>query len=260
MHAIGPGAPVLLTLAVLAVVGFIAGVQNSLAGGGSFLTFPVLLLTGLPPRAANITSAVALFPGQLITGYASRQGVVGIPGLSVRTLLLISLAGGALGALLLLATPSDFFTALVPWLVLFATALFAWGSFVRDPSSPRHRFSRSSAIIVQLLIAVYGGYFGGGISILMLATLTMSGWSVRGAWATKNLLAAVMNSAAILMFAFSRDVAWRQVAVLGAGAILGGQVGAYAFRRVDEKILQICIVVLGAALTVGLFWRAGRLP
>jgi hypothetical protein len=249
-----------VTLAVLAIVGFIAGVQNSLAGGGSFLTFPVLLLFGLPPRAANVTSAVALFPGQLVTGYGSRHGVIGIPGLSVRTLVVISLAGGALGALLLLATPSDFFTVLVPWLVLFATALFAWGSFLRDPASARHRLNHSSAIITQLMISVYGGYFGGGISILMLATLTMSGWPVRGAWATKNLLAAIMNAAAILIFAFSRDVAWKPVVILGGGAIVGGQVGAYAFRRVNEKVLQICIVLLGVALTVGLFWRGGRLP
>jgi uncharacterized membrane protein YfcA len=156
----------------------------------------------------------------------------------------------------LLATPSDFFTALVPWLVLFATALFAWGSFVRDPASPRHRLNRSSAIVSQFVIAVYGGYFGGGISILMLATLTMSGWSVRGAWATKNLLAAVMNAAAILIFAFSRDVAWKQVVVLGAGAIVGGQVGAYAFRRVNEKVLQICITLFGLGLAIGLFWHA----
>jgi uncharacterized membrane protein YfcA len=258
MHLIGPGAPVLLTLAVLAIVGFIAGVQNSLAGGGSFLTFPVLLLSGLPPRAANISSAVALFPGQLMTGYGSRQGVVGIPGLSVRTLFVISVAGGALGALLLLATPSDFFTALVPWLVLFATTLFAWASFVRDPASPRHRLNRSSAILTQLVIAAYGGYFGGGISILMLATLTMSGWSVRGAWATKNLLAAVMNAAAILIFAFSRDVAWKQVVALGAGAIVGGQVGAYAFQRVNEKVLQVCITLFGLGLAIGLFWHAHR--
>jgi len=249
-----------VTLAVLATVGFIAGVQNSLAGGGSFLTFPVLLLSGLSPRAANITSAVALFPGQLMTGYGSRRDVAGIQGLSVRALFVISLAGGGFGALLLLATPSDFFTAMVPWLVLFATAVFAWGSFMRDPASARHRLNRSSAIIVQSAIALYGGYFGGGISILMLATLTMSGWSVRGAWATKNLLAAVMNAAAVAIFAFSRDVAWKQVAALGAGAIVGGQVGAYAFRRVNEKVLQICIVLLGLALAVGLFWRAGRLP
>jgi len=93
----------------------------------------------------------------------------------------------------------------------------------------------------------------------MLATLTMSGWSVRGAWATKNLLAAVMNAAAVMIFAFSRDVAWKQVVVLGMGAIVGGQGGAYAFRRIDEKILQLCFVLLGIALTVGLFWRAGQL-
>lgn len=248
-----------MLLSLLAIVGFIAGVQNSLAGGGSFLTFPVLLMTGLPPRAANISSAVALFPGQLMSGYGSRASVVAIPGLSVRALFIISLGGGALGALLLLATPSDFFTALVPWLVLFATALFAWGSFIRDPALDRHRLGRSSALLAQFVISVYGGYFGGGISILMLATLTMSGWSVRGAWATKNLLAAVMNAAAIVIFAFSRDVAWEQVLVIGAGAIAGGQVGAYAFRRVNEKALQVCIVVLGVALTAGLFWRAGRL-
>jgi uncharacterized membrane protein YfcA len=258
MHTLGPGAPALLSFGVVTLVGIIAGVQNSLAGGGSFLTFPVLLLSGLGPRAANVTSALALFPGQLVTGYASRHGVVALPSLSVRTLFLTSLLGGALGALLLLSTPSDFFTRLVPWLVLFATILFAWGSFIRDPASPRHRMGTASAIVAQLAISIYGGYFGGGISILMLATLTMSGWSVRGAWATKNLLAAAMNAAAVLIFAFSHDVAWRQVFALGGGAIVGGQIGAYAFRRVNEKALQICITLLGAALTVALFWRAMR--
>jgi uncharacterized membrane protein YfcA len=256
MRALEPGAPALLRLGLIAIVGLIAGAQNSLAGGGSFLTFPVLLLSGLGSRAANITSAVALFPGQLATGYASRGAVAGLPSLGVRTLFLISLAGGALGALLLLATPSDFFTRLVPWLVLFATLLFAWGSFVRDPTSARQRLGTAAAVIVQLLIAVYGGYFGGGISILMLATLTMSGWSVRAAWATKNLLAAVMNAAAVLIFAFSHAVSWREACALGGGAILGGQLGAYAFHRVNEKALQICITLLGAALAVGLFWRA----
>ena len=146
MHLIGAGAPAWITLSVVAVVGFIAGVQNSLAGGGSFLTFPVLLLTGLDPRAANVTSAVALFPGQLTTGFASRSGVVRLPSLSVRALVLISLVGGGAGALLLLATPTDFFNTLVPWLVLFATAVFAWGSFCRkSPSSPRRARAHAAA-------------------------------------------------------------------------------------------------------------------
>ncbi|MGA8706614.1 MAG: sulfite exporter TauE/SafE family protein [Steroidobacteraceae bacterium] len=257
MHWIGAGAPAWITLSAVAVVGFIAGVQNSLAGGGSFLTFPVLLLTGLDPRAANVTSAVALFPGQLATGFASRSGVVGLPSLSVRALVLISLFGGGAGALLLLATPTDFFNTLVPWLVLFATAVFAWGSFGNRGSSDR-RLGTPAAFLAQVAISIYGGYFGGGISILMLAALTMAGLPVRGAWATKNLLAAVMNASAVLIFAFSAAVDWKQVLVLGTGAIIGGQLGAYAFHRVNERILRIGIVLLGVGLTVGLFWRAAR--
>jgi uncharacterized protein len=243
-------------LIVLALVGFIAGVQNSLAGGGSFLTFPVLLLSGLDPRAANVTSAVALFPGQLATGFASRAQVRALPTLSVRRLWTISLFGGALGALLLLATPSTFFQLLVPWLVLFATVVFAWGSFGRNTGVATRPLSAAAATAAQFAISIYGGYFGGGISILMLAALTMAGLSVRGAWATKNLLAAVMNASAVLIFAFSHDVAWRQVLLVGGGAILGGQVGAYAFHRVNERILQVCITLLGLALSVVLFVRS----
>jgi uncharacterized membrane protein YfcA len=257
MHLLGPAAPGWITLSVVALVGFVAGMQNSLAGGGSFLTFPVLLLTGLDPRAANITSAVALFPGQLTTGFTSRAGVIGLPALGVRALVFISLFGGAAGALLLLATPTDFFNTLVPWLVLFATAIFAWGSFGSRGASPR-RLGSSAACAIQVAISIYGGYFGGGISILMLAALTMAGMPVRGAWATKNLLAAVMNASAVLIFAFSTDVDWKQVVVLGSGAIVGGQLGAYAFHRVHERVLRICIVLLGLGLTFGLFWRAAH--
>jgi uncharacterized membrane protein YfcA len=245
-----------MTLGLLVLVGFIAGVQNSLAGGGSFLTFPMLLVTGLGPRAANVTSAVALFPGQLATGLTSLPSVVGLPALSVRALVLISLCGGAAGALLLLATPSDFFNALVPWLVLFATAVFAWGSFRPGSATSRRHLKPAAAAAAQLAISIYGGYFGGGISILMLAALTMAGLSVRGAWATKNLLAAIMNASAVLIFAFSHDIAWKQALLLGAGAIAGGQVGAYAFHRVDERALRVCITLLGLALAIGLFWRA----
>src|SRR5581483_9094644 len=117
-----------LMFLLLALVAFIAGVQNALAGGGSFLTFPALLVSGLDPRAANITSTIALFPGQVATGLAGRRDVTGLPSLSLRALFLISLIGGAVGAYLLLATPESVFSALVPWLVLFATAVFAWGS------------------------------------------------------------------------------------------------------------------------------------
>ena len=116
---------------VLALAGFLAGAQNAVAGGGSFLTFPALLFAGLDPRAANITSTIALFPGQATTGWTGRRMAGGAAGLSLRTLFTVSVIGGAIGAVLLLATPVSVFTHLVPWLIAFATAVFIWGSFFR---------------------------------------------------------------------------------------------------------------------------------
>ncbi len=244
----------LLIIALLAAVGFWAGVQNALAGGGTFITFPVLLLAGLDPRAANITSAVALFPGQIATGLAGRSLVRGTAGLSALALGAISLVGGCLGAILLLATPQSIFTRLVPWLVLFATLVFAWGSF-RGPPRIGRELGRLPGGITQFCIAVYGGYFGGGIGILMIAALTMAGLDTRHAGATKNALAAVINIAAVLIFAFSPDVDWLYAAVLGAGSIGGGQLGAWMLKRVNETWLRIAVIGLGVALTIGLFWR-----
>lgn len=244
-----------LFLGLLAVASFTAGVQNALAGGGSFLTFPALLLTGLDPRAANITSSVALFPGQVATGFIGRRQATGTPSLAFSSLFVISLLGGALGALLLLWTPTSIFTALVPWLVLFATLVFAWGSFFRRSGTADVPLGAVPAGAIQFAISIYGGYFGGGIGILMLAALTVSGLAIRAAGATKNVLAGVMNASAVAIFLFSSDVAWRQVAVASVAALAGGQVGAYALQRVNERLMRICIVLLGVALTIGLFVR-----
>ncbi len=240
---------------MLVAAAFVAGVQNALAGGGSFLTFPALLLTGLDPRAANITSTVALFPGQLATGFAGRRQATGTPSLTFLALVIISLIGGALGAVLLLVTPVSIFSALVPWLVLFATLVFGWGSFLRRTDTTRAPMGAIAAGGMHFAISIYGGYFGGGIGILMLAALTLSGLALRNAGATKNVLAGVMNSSAVLIFVFSRDVAWREVALVAVAAVVGGQLGAYALSRVNEKIMRICIFSLGIALTIGLFIR-----
>jgi uncharacterized membrane protein YfcA len=243
-------------LAWLAAVALIAGVQNALAGGGSFLTFPALLMSGLDARAANVTSTVALFPGQIATGLAGRADMRGLPSLGIRGLFAISLFGGACGALLLLSTPTSIFSAMVPWLVLFATGVFAWGSFGRRQGTAPRPLSRPTAVLVQLAISIYGGYFGGGIGILMLAALTLTGLPIRNAAATKNVLAGVMNAAAVLIFVFSHDVAWKQVVVVAIAALIGGQLGAYALPRVNERALRICITLLGLGLTIGLFLRA----
>ncbi len=234
----------MLIYTLLFLVAFWAGIQNALAGGGTFITFPVLLWAGLDARAANITSTIALFPGQVTTALAGRDQVIGNNLITVRELILLSLAGGVVGAGLLLLTPSHFFERLVPFLVLAATAIFAWGSFRRRPAGPTVHLSRRALITSQFAIAIYGGYFGGGIGILMLAALTAAGWEFRAAGATKNVLAGVMNFAAVLVFAFSRDVNWLDVVVLAAGSIVGVQIGAYLLLRINVTMLRIFVVVM----------------
>ncbi|NEX63101.1 sulfite exporter TauE/SafE family protein [Noviherbaspirillum galbum] len=240
-------------LALLFLAGLWAGLQNSLAGGGSFVTLPALILSGMTPLAANITSTVALFPGQVTTGLAGRKLVSGAGSLSFKALFAVSVLGGALGGLLLLKTPSSVFTLLVPWLVLFATTVFAWGSFFRKHSEEPVHLGPVATGVAQFFIAIYGGYFGGGIGFLMLAALTMAGVPTRHAGATKNVLAGVMNAAAVAFFVTSPQLHWPQALILGGGAIVGGLMGSWALHRVNEKVLRVAIVCIGVALTIGLF-------
>ena len=242
----------MLTFLIL-VAGLWAGLQNALAGGGSFITLPALILTGMSPLAANITSTVALFPGQVTSGIAGRSLVSGVGKVSFWTLFGVSILGGALGGLLLLNTPSDVFAHLVPWLVLFATSVFAWGSFFRKPGESSIHLGPTGAVTVQFLIAIYGGYFGGGIGFLMMAALSMAGLSTRIAAATKNALAGVMNASAVLLFLTSPQGHWYEASVLGGGAIVGGLLGSWALHRVNERVLRVAVVCLGVLLTIGLF-------
>ena len=244
----------MLMLLLIFAAGLWAGLQNALAGGGSFVTLPALIMSGMSPLAANITSTVALFPGQVTSGLAGRSLVTGAGRLSFKALFGISVVGGALGGLLLLNTPSSIFSRLVPWLVLFATAMFAWGSFRRKPANlAAAQIGPVPTGIAQFFIAIYGGYFGGGIGFLMMAALSMVGVTARHPAATKNVLASVMNAAAVALFVTSPLVHWPQAIALGAGAILGGLAGVWALRRVNERWLRIAIVCIGLALTVGLF-------
>lgn len=245
----------MITWIFLFLAGIFAGAQNSLAGGGSFVTLGMLVIAGLDPRAANITSTIALFPGQAASGYTGRHMVAGVSNLTFRALFGISLAGGVVGAFLLLATPPTFFAALVPWLVLFATAVFFWGSFIRDTSERAPVLGAAAAGFAQFLIAIYGGYFGGGIGFLMMAVLTIAGMPVRNAAMTKNVLAVAMNASAVAIFLFSHDVHWLHAAVLGTGGIIGGVAGAMLLPHVNERTLRIGVVALGIALTIGLLWR-----
>jgi hypothetical protein len=241
--------------ALIFFAGLWAGLQNALAGGGSFVTLPVLIFSGLSPLAANITSTVALFPGQVSSGFAGRALVTGAGKLTFRRLFVASILGGAVGGLLLLNTPSGVFARLVPWLVLFATVVFAWGSFFRKAGDSSVHMGPLPATVAQFCIAVYGGYFGGGIGFLMMAALAMAGLPTRNAGATKNALAGVMNASAVLLFVTSPNVHWLAALVLGLGAIIGGLMGSWALHRVNEKALRVAVVVIGVCLTIGLLLK-----
>ena len=243
-------------LLLIAFAGFYAGIQNTLAGGGSFITFPALMLAaGLNPLAANITSTVAMFPNQITSSLGGRRLAGGIGKLSLERLFFLSVAGGLCGAVLLLNTPVSFFTHLVPWLVLFATSIFALGSFRKRPIHAAGAFPIPLLAFIQFLIGVYGGYFGGGIGFLMLATLIISGQEVRMATATKNILAMAMNASAVLLFVFSAQVDWISTIALGLGGIGGGFAGNWLVYRLPERILRIFVVLVGSLLTVWLFMR-----
>jgi uncharacterized protein len=245
-----------LPLGLLLLGSIWAGAQNQLAGGGSFITLPMLMVTGMDARAANITSTVALFPGQVAGGWLGRAHAAGTASLSLRALTVISLVGGALGAVLLLLTPSDLFGHMVPWLVLFATVAFAWGSFFRRPAHAGGKpLGAAPAGVIQMAIAIYGGFFGGGIGFLMFAALALSHVPTRAAAATKNLLAGVMNFTAVLIFLVSGEVYWLQMFVSMLGALFGSWLGARMLARVNEQVLRVVVVIIGIALTIGLFYR-----
>src|ERR1700730_13709280 len=235
---------------------FAAGFINAVAGGGSFLTFPALIAAGLPPIDANASSTVALFPGQITTGYAARDGLADASAdtrVNVPILAAISLAGGLIGGLLLLVTPQTVFSRIVPWLILFATAIFAGGNFWR-PGTTKFRLNRTGIFAAQGLVAVYGGYFGGGVGILMLAALTLYG--LRDIWlmnSLKILLSVLMNASAAVTFVIAGVVHWQWTAVVAFGAIAGGYAGLHAARRVPAHIVKSFVVAVGIVLTVYFF-------
>ena len=243
---------------LVAAAGFLAGVMNAIAGGGSFITFPALLLAGLDPLAANITSTVALFPNQITSSIIGRKLIEDVGPLRFRQMFILSLIGGIIGALLLLNTPPTFFAHLVPWLIMFATFVFIWGSFRRKPLHALHGSIPLPVLLgVQLCISIYGGYFGGGIGFLMMAALTIAGMKVRAAAANKNMLAMAMNCAATLIFAFSSQIKWTPAIALGLGGIAGGICGAWLVRLLPERLIRAFVVLVGIVLTIWMFLRQG---
>lgn len=247
-----------MVVALVVLAAFAAGFINAVAGGGSFLTFPALIAAGLPPIDANASNTVALFPGQIATAYAARSGLAAAARderINMPALAAISLAGGIVGALLLLLTPQAIFSGLVPWLLLFATLVFAGGNFwISD--AKKFTLSKAGVYVTQGFVGIYGGYFGGGIGILMLATLTLFG--LRDIWlmnSVKILLTALMNTIAAITFAAAGIVHWPWAAIVAIAAIAGGYAGLHAVRTVKAPLVKKFVVATGLLLTVYFFVR-----
>jgi uncharacterized membrane protein YfcA len=245
---------------VVAAAAFAAGLINSIAGGGTLVSFPALLWTGRDPVLANATSTVALWPASLAGVYGFRREFEG----GARLFLLFgapSLLGGVLGAVLLLRTPSETFARLVPFLILFATLLLAAQEPIsrklgKEEGDRRTRAWWAGAAVFQFLVGVYGGYFGAGIGILMLAALGLLGFTdIHRMNALKNLLAICINGVAAVYFIASGAVIWSDVLVMTFAAIAGGYTGTRLAYRLGRRFVRIAVIVIGLVMSVSLFFK-----
>jgi len=246
---------------LLFIGAFAAGLVNSIAGGGTLITFPLLIWLGLDPKVANATSTVALWPGLFGGLYGYRKELENSSAILLR-LGLTSVVGGGLGAWLLIWTPSPIFARLVPFLILFATILFmAQGSINRrlrlQPIVAEPKTSWwVGAIIFQFFSAMYGGYFGAGNGILMLAAMGLLGLhDIHRANGIKNFLGICINSVAVLSFSLTHLVVWSDALMMAVGALLGGYFGAHMAVRVGQVWVRRGIVAIGFVIFFAMVWK-----
>lgn len=244
---------------LLLVAAFIAGALNAVAGGGSFLTLPALVFAGMPPVIANATGTVALLPGYVSGALGFREDMEAPPGLSLRSLTVFSLVGGATGAALLLVTDNRTFSTIVPWLLLLATTLFAVGPILlrRLKGSRAGHASVGRAAAGMLAVSIYGGYFNGGLGILLLALFGLLGQDKLNAMnGMKNVVSALLTAIAVAIYAWGGVVAWPQALVMMVAATAGGYLGARLARRIPAPMLRAGIVAIGLIMTTLFFLRA----
>jgi uncharacterized membrane protein YfcA len=242
-------------IALLLTAAFVAGALNAVAGGGSFLTLPALVFAGVPPVIANATGTVALLPGYAAGAWGFREDTVPPPGLSMKLLVVLSLIGGAAGAALLLLTPNDIFSIIVPWLLLIATILFAFGPQLRELLA-YGKPSTTKATIGMLAVATYGGYFNGGLGILLLALFGLLGQTQLNAMnGLKNWVSALLTAIAVAIYAYGGVVNWRYALLMMLAATAGGYIGARVARRIPASKLRWSIVATGLVMTGIFFYR-----
>jgi uncharacterized membrane protein YfcA len=249
------------TAIFLFFAGVLGGALNAVAGGGSFIAFPALMFSGVPPIQANATNAVALWVGVTASSGAYRKHLdisrrVMIP------LAITSVIGGIVGAFLLLRTPAHTFLEILPWLMLGATLLFVFGGrLARGSKSGLAHDASSTAIAVaalfELVIAVYGGYFGGGVGIVNLAMLAALGMTdIHAMNALKVVLGGIINGIAVVTFIVAGAVAWKPGFIMIAGAIVGGYFGAHYAQKLPQSWIRAFVIAVGTGMTIYFFSKA----
>jgi len=240
---------------LLSVAALFAGAINAVAGGGSFLTFPALVFAGTPPLIANATSTAAVWPGAVASSLSYRAELKEETGLAWK-LGLVSALGGALGAIGVIGTPQDVFVAVLPFLLLVATLVFTFGDTLRSGVERLGTPPEGLVVGAQLVVASYGGYFGGGMGMLMLALFSLLGPKhIHGMNALKSVLGVAINATALLTFVLAGKVDWPRAALMAMAATGGGYLGASVARRIAAVKVKRFVVVLGWVMTVLFFVR-----
>lgn len=249
------------TYIFLFVAGVLGGALNAVAGGGSFIAFPALMFAGVPPIPANATNTVALWVGVTASSGAYRKHF-DISRRVMVPLAVTSVIGGIGGAFLLLRTPANTFLHVLPWLMLGATLLFLFGGrLARGSKNGLAHDATVTAIAVaaifELVVAVYGGYFGGGVGIMNLAMLAALGMTdIHAMNALKVVLGGIINAMAVVTFTVAKAVAWKPGVIMIAGAIVGGYFGAHYAQKLPQPWIRAFVIAVGTGMTVYFFWKA----
>jgi uncharacterized protein len=246
-----------LTLGLAFAAGVIGGAMNALAGGGTFATLPALIALGLPANVANATSNVALLPGAATSAWAFRAELGETGGVSPSILGAITFGGGLAGSLLLVATPTRAFDLLIPWLLLFAFVVIAFGKRASARLHDHVTIGRPALLAAQALLGVYGGYFGGGVGLITTAVYgLLAVTSPRELFAMRTLMLAIANAAAAIVFVAADLVTWWACVPMLTGAIVGGWAGAALGKRLSAGLVRAWTLLVTAATTIVFFWRA----
>lgn len=239
----------LLETLLLMAAGFVGGALNAVAGGGSFFTLAALVWVGVPPVAANATGTLALLPGYVASAWRFRQDIVWPASLPRWQIVLCVLLGGAAGSAILLSTDQRYFASLVPWLIFFASGLFVLGPRLQRYFGPLR--SASLGLGVLFVVSVYGGYFNGGLGVVLLAALALLGQThLPGMNGLKNLISAMLTLIAVVIYILGGAIQWSSLWLMMLAAIVGGYCGAVWSYRVPESTLRALIV--GSGLVIGL--------